>query len=189
MIKKSRLYANRPPTYGSGSQWVGGELTSNTIFIGKSIKNFSRRCFLFLDYIADFKLDSLVNSKPMQILFTIMAGVLIFLIGFFIGKLKSYQRIKKERSDALKRSRAVLKGQVGEQVAPFLPNFPANASEVRFIGKPVDFIAFNGADEGRIDSITFIEVKTGNANLSPIEKSLKECIHRGCVNYIEYRIN
>ncbi len=121
------------------------------------------------------------------------AVLVFFILGLIIGKLASKAKLKKllesERKDALKRSRSVIKGQVAEQMAPFLPNFPANSSEVRFIGKPLDFVAFNGMSEGKIEDISFIEVKTGTSELSPIEKSLKEAVRLGKIKYVEYRIN
>lgn len=122
----------------------------------------------------------------------IFALFLCFFTGFLIGKFKNKKNfekiLKKERENALNRSRAVIKGQVAEQMAPFLPNFPANSAEVRFIGKPLDFIAFNGLSSGKIEDISFIEVKTGKSELSPIEKSLKEAVLKGKIKYHEYRI-
>lgn len=129
--------------------------------------------------------------------------ILVLLLGCLIGTLKMKARMisygKEMRSDAVKRSRSVLLGQLGEQVAPFLPHFPCNPEDVRFIGKPIDFIAFCGmscgeesesgfSDSGKIDEILFIEVKTGNASLSAREKEIKKAVDEGRIRYIEYRI-
>lgn len=123
----------------------------------------------------------------------IIASSLIFLIGFIMGKLMAKKNnaelLKTERRDAVKRSRAVLNGQLGEQIAPFLPDFPADPTEVRFIGKPVDYIAFNGVSEGHICDITFIEIKTGSASLTAVERSLKTAVSAGKVTYKEYYIH
>jgi predicted Holliday junction resolvase-like endonuclease len=97
---------------------------------------------------------------------------------------------KKERKDAINRSRAVLSGQMLEQVAPFLPDFPCNPADVRFVGKPIDFVAFPGASENKeIKEVVFIEVKTGNSVLSPREKEIKDAIQQGRVRYVEYRFD
>jgi len=40
-------------------------------------------------------------------------------------------RIERARKDAVERSRAVLSGQLSEQLAPYLPNFPTNPSDAR----------------------------------------------------------
>ena len=57
------------------------------------------------------------------------------------------KKSRKLRKDAIKRSKAVIGGQVAEQIAPLLPDFPSPLADARFIGKPVDFIAFPGLEE------------------------------------------
>ncbi len=127
----------------------------------------------------------------------IISGILILTIGYFVGKQIGYleaQRnmhtiIKKEREDATKRSRAVLSGQMSEQIAPYLPDFPYSPTEVRFIGKPVDFIVFKGMDEKNIDEVIFLEMKTGKSTLNSQEKKLKETIQNKKVSWKEYRLD
>ena len=92
-----------------------------------------------------------------------------------------------ERGDAVKRSRAVLGGLAAEQLAPYLPGVPFDPTELRFIGKPVDFIAFVGSSTGKIEEVAFVEVKSGNASLSPVERSLRDAIKAGRVRWAEYR--
>ena len=118
--------------------------------------------------------------------------VIAFFLGAKIGGLSASKHLAEEirsaREDAVKRSRAVLNGQFSEQFAPFFPAFPADPTESRFIGKPVDFIAFSGLSNGTIDEVLFIEVKTGSARLSKPEQSLRDAIERKRVRYAEYRI-
>ena len=97
-------------------------------------------------------------------------------------------RIEEARRDAVERSRAVLSGQLSEQLAPWLPDFPVNPADARFIGKPVDFVAFSGAEEGFVQEIVFIEVKKGRSSLSPVERSIREAVVNGRVRWVEYRI-
>lgn len=112
-------------------------------------------------------------------------------VGMLVGRLRAErgirERVETGRQDAVKRSRAVIGGQAAEQFAPFLPGFPADATEVRFVGKPVDYVAFSGASRGSVDEVLFIEVKTGTSRLSPVEKSLRDAIAAGKVRYVEYR--
>lgn len=112
-------------------------------------------------------------------------------VGIYLGRRRAAREMEdlvaRERSDAIKRSRAVLGGQFSEQLAPFLPLFPGDPTECRFIGKPVDFVSFAGASRGSVDEVVFIEVKTGDSRLSPVERSLKAAIERGDVRYVEYR--
>lgn len=126
------------------------------------------------------------------------AGIVIELIvaafrvgkkqGMLISERTEAERIERARKDAVERSRAVLSGQISEQIAPWLPDFPVNPADARFIGKPVDFVAFSGAEDGTVREVIFIEVKTGRSALSPIEKSVKEAIIQGHVRWVEYRI-
>ena len=127
---------------------------------------------------------ALENPKFLLVLIVFLLTLLI--IQFFRNQCDK----KKLRKDAVKRSKAVINGQVAEQIAPFLPDFPANPSDARFIGKPVDFIVFSGLSENeRIDEILFVEVKTGKSLLSEREKEVKKAIEKGNVRYVEYRIN
>src|SRR3989344_5512821 len=128
--------------------------------------------------------------------FTISIIILFLLIGIAIGHIIGTIRrnkyweaqIEKERKDAIAKSRAVLGGLFSEQLAPYLPDFPYNPSEVRFIGKPIDFIVFKGADEKNIDEVIFVEVKSGKAKINSHERNLKNAIEKKKVRWEEYRI-
>jgi len=86
------------------------------------------------------------------------------------------------------KSRSVLGGHFTENLAPYLPNFPFLPTECRFVGKPIDFIVFNGMDDKKIEEVIFLEVKSGNSKLSNQEKNLKEAIDKKKVKWVEYRI-
>ena len=72
-------------------------------------------------------------------------------------------------------------------MAPWLPGFPFDPSECRFIGKPVDFIVFRGASSGAVEEVVLVEVKTAGASLSGVERSLREAVESGRVTWAEYR--
>lgn len=123
--------------------------------------------------------------KP-EVLFVLVI-ILFFL--FVIQTIRLHVRNSKLRSDAIKRSKAVRGGQVAEQIAPFLPDFPCNPEDARFIGKPIDFIAFPGlAETDSVDEVLLIEVKTGQSALNSREKEIKKAVKAGRVRYVEYRI-
>ncbi|MFH1325611.1 MAG: Holliday junction resolvase-like protein [archaeon] len=125
----------------------------------------------------------------------IVLGILILgiLIGYFVGKFLRDRfwegEIEGHRKDAIVKSRAVLGGMFSEQLAPYLPDFPYNPSEVRFLGKPIDFLVFKGMDEKKIDEVVFLEVKSGKSNLNKAEKTLKDTIEKKKVRWEEYRID
>ncbi|MBO4706650.1 MAG: Holliday junction resolvase [Spirochaetaceae bacterium] len=114
----------------------------------------------------------------------------LLLILFVIQTVRVHKDRRRLRSDAINRSRAVIGGQVVEQVAPFLPGFPCNPADARFIGKPVDFVAFPGLSESdSVDEVLLIEVKTGNSALNAREKEIRRAVKEGRVRYVEYRFN
>lgn len=94
------------------------------------------------------------------------------------------------RRDTLRRSLAVVTGKVSEQLVPFWPDFPFTARDARFLGSPVDFLVFDGLSEGdgAIRRVVFVEVKTGEARLSPRERGIREAIERGAVEWMELRV-
>ena len=114
--------------------------------------------------------------------------VIIFFILFVIQSIRLLKNNKKNRADAIKRSKAVIGGQVVEQIAPYLPDFPCNPGDAKFLGKPIDFIAFPGLGEtDTVKEILLIEVKTGKSELSKREKEIKKAVEQGRVRYVEYR--
>ncbi len=132
--------------------------------------------------------------------FILVIVIIIFLIGLAIAYLVGYKsgafkkhkeweaELPTHRRDAILKSRAVLSGQFSEQLAPFLPDFNFKPTECRFIGKPIDFLVFKGMDERDINEIVFVEVKSGDSKLSPIEKKVKDAIKKKKVSWEEYRI-
>ena len=93
------------------------------------------------------------------------------------------------REDALARSRAVLKGRVAEQLAPFFKEFRYDPSDARFIGDPVDYVVFDGYTkvkegvEDRPITIVLVEVKTGEATLTHTQRRIREGVEKGLVRF------
>lgn len=133
-------------------------------------------------------LEKIVNLSKSPYMIMILAGICILLLILLIfQKISFSNRLKKERQDAVNRSRAVIAGQMTEQIAPFLKGFPCNPADARFIGKPVDFIAFPGLMENNeVKEVLLIEVKTGASALSNREKEVRKAVEQGRVRYIEY---
>ncbi|RMD45616.1 hypothetical protein D6829_01800 [Candidatus Pacearchaeota archaeon] len=131
----------------------------------------------------------------LTILALIILAILLFAafkIGHRFGVIKSEkmleEKIPKIRQEAIQHSRAVLAGHFSEQLAPYLPDFPYSPTECRFIGKPVDFIVFQGSDKKQIEEIVFVEVKSGKSSLSRQEKSLRDTVSSKKVRWEEYRV-
>ena len=129
--------------------------------------------------------------EPGNIAVLVLTAVLVFIVAYALGRLSARaelrRREKEIRADTAKRQRAVVGGQVSEQLAPYFPDFPYPPSEARFLGKPVDFLVFAGMDEKAIEKVVFVEVKTGKSRLSPQERHLKEAVEAGRVEWLTYR--
>jgi len=127
-----------------------------------------------------------------QLVLIIVSLIIFLFIGYLMGKYIAKKQFEEKipglREDAIKKSRAVLSGQFSEQLAPYLPDFPYKPTEARFIGKPIDFVIFKGMDEKKIDEVVFVEVKSGQSQLSKVEKSLKETIEKKNILWNEYQV-
>ena len=165
------------------------------------------------------QLENTFSTKSITLFFLLLSLSVILILTFVyfagkkIGQLSAQKNLssllKEERNDAVKRSRSVIGGLVSEQFAPLLPDFPASYADARFLGKPVDFIAFSGLEESSseacfenstdshersikqkkclVDEILFIEVKTEKSQLSSREKAIKEAVEAKRVRWVEYR--
>lgn len=123
----------------------------------------------------------------------LIAGLVV---GAFVGAgiallyaaLRNHRRMRDVRRHAVTQSRAVTRGQVFEQFAAYFPEFGFNPKDAQFIGKPVDFVVFDGLDDGDLERIVFVEIKTGDASLSTRERRIREVIRRGRVEWRELRL-
>lgn len=111
-------------------------------------------------------------------------GVIVALLGVAMLA-PAYTR--RTRREAVDHSRAVTRGQIYEQLVPYLPEFQFNPKDAHFLGRPVDFVVFDGLDEGELRRIVFVEVKTGASNLTTRERRVRDAIRRGRVEWAEIR--
>jgi len=129
-------------------------------------------------------------DQPTVALIALVAVIFLY-IGYRLGGLLAHARLKSDlpriRRAAAEQSRAVLSGQFSEQLAPYLPGFPYSPTEVRFLGRPVDFVVFKGLDSQEPEEIIFLEVKSGAAQLSTVERKLRNVVIEGRVRWEEYR--
>jgi predicted Holliday junction resolvase-like endonuclease len=100
-----------------------------------------------------------------------------------------FERWKQEheqqiRMDAIQRSLAITKGKVTEHIVPYLPGFDLDPKDIRFLGTPIDLIAFKGLNASVEEvEIVFIEVKTGRSVLSAREKAVKKAVEEKKVSW------
>lgn len=93
-------------------------------------------------------------------------------------------RLDDARKDALKRSRDTRRGQVVEQLVPWLPDFAFNPKDARFLGSPIDFVVFDGLDAGNVERVVLVEVKCGDgAKLNGRQRDVHRCVEEGRVGF------
>lgn len=92
------------------------------------------------------------------------------------------------RSDAIKRSLAVVSGKVTEHLAPYMGAFPYNPKDVRFLGSPVDLIVFDGMSDDTLQQIVFLEIKTAGATLTTRERRIRDAVEGKRVVWREFRV-
>jgi len=90
-----------------------------------------------------------------------------------------------DRKASNERSRSALVAKIAEHMAPFLPGFAFNPKDARHIGELIDFIVYDGLEDGEIREVVFLEVKTRRTGRvsNPRERLLKEAIDAGRVSY------
>jgi len=119
------------------------------------------------------------------VLLGVLIGLLVALVAFLAWKGRYTRAV---RADAIVRSQAVITGRVSEQLLPFLPGFGFNPKDARFLGSPVDFVVFDGLDDGALRRVVFVEVKTGDADLSPRERQVRDAVQGHEVEWLELRV-
>ena len=80
-------------------------------------------------------------------------------------------------------TRSVNIGKNLEKILPIMEDFKWQLPDCRFLGDPIDLLTFNGLSENNIGSISFIEVKSGNARLNKHQKLVKEAVEDNRVKY------
>ena len=127
---------------------------------------------------------------------TLLAIAFGLAIGFVAGRaltrrtmeLDFRDRERDIRKDSVDRSRATLSGQFLEKLAPHLPDFPYDPTDVRFLGTPIDYVVFDGLAEGEVQEIVFLEVKSGRSTLNSRERRVRDAVEAGAIRWDVYRV-
>lgn len=93
-------------------------------------------------------------------------------------------RRKKSATEKAKvTAKAVNVGKNLEKVLPTMKDFKWELSDCRFLGDPIDFLTFNGVSLGKVESLSFVEVKSGAARLNEHQKQIKKAIEDKNVSF------
>lgn len=100
---------------------------------------------------------------------------------------KKAKEIKLAREDAVKKSKAVNRGQAFEQFAPFLMDH--NPKDFRHLGDPIDFLLLVGYDDLRakrsktLKEIILLDIKSGKSDLSTEQRRIRDAVVDGRVRF------
>lgn len=112
-----------------------------------------------------------------------LACLVLVAIVFFLLKKISFLEEKFSSVSFGKASQSVKYGRMSEQWIPFSKNFPYSSESFRFLGQPVDGIAFED------DKIVFCEFKANSSNLSEKQKKIKQLVEAKKIEWLEFRID
>ncbi|HVL86837.1 MAG TPA: Holliday junction resolvase-like protein [Candidatus Thermoplasmatota archaeon] len=121
-------------------------------------------------------------------------AILTFLLGWALARAGRAAAVAAARRDTAVRQRAVVRGNAVEQLAPMLPGFRWNPADARWIGKPVDFVVFDGYSAARdgacadLPWIVLVEVKSGRGEISSDERRIRDAVEKGRVRYEVWRV-
>lgn len=80
-------------------------------------------------------------------------------------------------------TRAVNVGKNFEKILPTMEDFKWTVPDCKFLGDPIDLIIFDGLSVNKVNSISFVEVKSGGATLKKNQKSIRDAIEDKKVSY------
>ena len=113
-----------------------------------------------------------------------------------IAVIQSIREAIAERKQELKRAKlrmteraqttaeAVNLGKIVEKIVPSFASFNYPPGDCRALFEPIDYLVFSGLTGRReVDSIHFVDVKSGSARLAAKQKSIKEVVETGAVKF------
>lgn len=118
----------------------------------------------------------------MDLILAIFLALVFFLLAillyYFYKRSSNFEeQLQQLRFD--KNSQSVRYGKTTEQWIPFSNNFPFSSQDFRFIGAPIDGIAFEN------NKIVFVEFKAANSKLSEKQKQIKQLVENKKVEWFE----
>ncbi len=93
----------------------------------------------------------------------------------------------KQRSEVATKSISV--GKIIEKVAPAIKGFKYDRRDCRALFEPIDYIVFDGLarNNGGIESLLFVDIKTGGSGLNKHQKQIKNAVESGKVQWDAFR--
>ena len=93
------------------------------------------------------------------------------------------ERQKRAKTKSEKTAVAVGIGKIIEKILPAHKNFNMVPADCRFLAEPIDLIVFDGLAQNKINKITFMDVKTGNARMNKHQKMIMDAVNEQNVKW------
>ncbi len=116
-------------------------------------------------------------------LFFILVIFLLSFLSFYLYKKLKELQLDFDELKFKKSSQSIKYGKMTEQWIPLMDSFPYNPENFRFLGSPIDGVAFTE------NKVVFLEFKAADSQLSKKQKHIKKLIKSGQVEWKEIRIN
>lgn len=104
-------------------------------------------------------------------------------------RMKDHKREVTVRRDRITKraeitARAVNIGKIVEKIVPSFATFTYPIGDCRALFEPIDYIVFSGlSNGGRVESVSFIDIKSGGARLSAMQRTIKGIVEGGAVKF------
>jgi len=118
-----------------------------------------------------------------EFIYVIVWGIIGFFIGYLIWKIIKQIEIRKNRKDAVNKSRSIILWESYEKLVPISQAIPYFSKDMNFLWKWIDYIVFDGLSDGELKKIVFLEVKTWKSRLNKNEKQIQQAIKNGKISY------
>lgn len=94
---------------------------------------------------------------------------------------KARERMTKRAANT---SFAVNLGKIVEKIVPSFSSFSYEAGDCRALFEPIDYLIFSGLSNNRqVESLHFVDVKSGGAGLTKKQKEIKSVVESGSVKF------
>jgi predicted Holliday junction resolvase-like endonuclease len=105
-------------------------------------------------------------------------------------ELELQARIEEAREQSLKQSRATMRGQATEHLAPLVME-GFNPKDFRFVGQPIDYLVVKGLSdvtdrEGSNVTVYLLEIKSGNSQLTKVQRAIRDAVVRNRVVFATF---
>lgn len=111
----------------------------------------------------------------------VLAVVFAVAVGRYRRRIRELER-EADQEASRRRSLSATYGNITEQFAPFMEDYPYDPTGFRFLGSPVDGVQFQQ------DKVVLVEFKSNTSRLSADQARIKRLVEQGRVEFLTFRM-